>query len=372
MAKDSRSMKRFDVSDGDVRSSETLLFESVTITGSVVSGTYSGENIKNYTHGMFQSVFNYPHASASANHLYDLTLGYSTRSSLHGSSNADNQTNKVNMYNEMAQILVGFDATGSVQAFDNDGDIVAGGAKTEDAIFLNFARLQSKDGIKKGSFNLELGVSASDSGYTSPFGSRITIKDANGTSSFLSNSPSGEYGILYASNSSGTPLDGYTTSTAAPCGLLYYQAGVAMLSSSLFETTGSGGLMSASVLLDSGSFTGRTATQTLVSSSISGAADAFNRRIYNLTFNNTTELYSTLYVCTLKGPEFNYSSNPTYIDSKSRIRVKGDDSSNNPKTFITTIGLYSEDDALLAVAKLSEPIEKDPDKDHVIKVRLDY
>ena len=357
---------------------KTNLHESISVTGSVVSGTYAlpsaggdTSNIKNYTHGMFQSVYDYPHNSSSANHLFDITAGYSANSTLFGSANADNQVKKVNIYNEMAQVLVGFDENGTLRRFDNDGDLT-GGSKTDEAIFLNFSRLLHKDAIKKGSFNLELGVSASDAGYLAPFGSRITIKDTNGTSSYLSNSPVGEYGILYASNSAGTPLDGYTTSTAAPCGLLYYQAGVAMLSSSLFMQTGSGGLLSGSMLLASSSaFTGRTATQTMVSSSISGAADSLRNRIYNLTFNNTTILNSTVYTCRINSREFNYSSNPTFL-SGSKIIVKGDDPNNVPRTFITTVGLYNAANQLMAVAKLSEPLENSPEQDIIVKVRLDY
>jgi len=362
----------------DMNVIKTNLHESVTVTGSIISGTYEApsaggdtSNAKNYTHGMFQSVYDYPFNSSSANHLFDVTVGYSANSSLYGSTSADNQVKKVNIYNQMAQVLVGFDEVGTVRRFDNDGDFT-GGAKTDEAVFLNFSRLLHKDAIKKGSFSLELGVSASDGGYAAPFPDRITIKDVNGTSSYLSNSPVGDYGILYASNSSGTPLDGYTTSTAAPCGLLYYQAGVAMLSSSMFLVKASGGLMSASVFLDSGSvITGRNASQTLVSSSISGTADGMRHRIYNLAFNNTTVLNSTVYTCHINSREFNYSSNPTYL-SGSKIRVKGEDPSNLPRTFITAVGLYNAANQLLALAKLSEVIQKSPEQDIIIKVRLDY
>ena len=48
----------------DVTSTRSLLHEAIPITGSIVSGTYvqgaSETNIKDYSHGMFQSVFDYP------------------------------------------------------------------------------------------------------------------------------------------------------------------------------------------------------------------------------------------------------------------------------------------------------------------------
>ncbi len=40
--------------------------------------------------------------------------------------------------------------------------------------------------------------------------------------------------------------------------------------------------------------------------------------------------------------------------------------------FITTVGLYSSDNELLAVAKLSEPLKKDPTTEFTLRVRLDY
>ena len=61
------------VSD-DIAVTRTLLHESIPITGSIVNSvTYtSNENIKSYGHGMFQSVYDYPYESSSANHIFDL------------------------------------------------------------------------------------------------------------------------------------------------------------------------------------------------------------------------------------------------------------------------------------------------------------
>ena len=44
----------------------------------------------------------------------------------------------------------------------------------------------------------------------------------------------------------------------------------------------------------------------------------------------------------------------------------------NPKVFITTVGLYSDSNELVAVAKLSQPISKDFSKEALIRVKLDY
>jgi len=108
----------------------------------------------------------------------------------------------------------------------------------------------------------------------------------------------------------------------------------------------------------------------MTGSNITGSADALRHRIYNMSFVNTTELNSTIYFCRLDPNEFNYSSNPSYLTG-SRIRVK-QNSFDIPNAYITTIGLYSSDNALLGVAKVSEPLKKTPDNSLTLRCRLDY
>ena len=99
-------------------------------------------------------------------------------------------------------------------------------------------------------------------------------------------------------------------------------------------------------------------------------ANNFRKRVENISFNNTTELQSSIYFCRTGHNEFNYSGNPSYLSS-SKIVVK-DESTDTPISYITTVGLYSEENELLAVAKLSEPLRKTPETEYVLRVRLDY
>ena len=108
----------------------------------------------------------------------------------------------------------------------------------------------------------------------------------------------------------------------------------------------------------------------MTASVISGACDAIRERIQTLSFNNTTEINSKIYFCRIPHNTYNYSSNPTYL-SASKIRVK-DTATDPPVSYITTVGLYSSDNELMATAKLSEPLRKDPTNDITIRVRLDY
>ena len=88
----------------DVTLTKTLLHEAVPLTGAIVSGTYgtypNGNNIKNYSHGQFQSVFDYPYLSSSANHIFDLTMGYDESSVLSASADRPTQEKKINIYNQ--------------------------------------------------------------------------------------------------------------------------------------------------------------------------------------------------------------------------------------------------------------------------------
>ena len=106
----------------DVVSTRTLLHEAIPLTGTIVSGTYADENIKNYSHGMFQSVYDYPYLSSSANHIFDIAIGVGAKSGIYASM-ANQKSKKKNVYNQMAQILMGYDHTGSILQFDKDGDI---------------------------------------------------------------------------------------------------------------------------------------------------------------------------------------------------------------------------------------------------------
>ena len=347
----------------------TKLHEAIPLTGTILSGTYNDTstppeptNVKNYSHGMFQSVYDYPYLSSSANHIMDLTLGMDAANMAAASLDGVSQQNqKQDIYNEMAQMLCGYDSDGNINKFDASGSFALSPTnKMGQVYFVNFARLLTKDEIQKvsaGGFTLSLNV---DSTYAVPqtTAARLTLQDANATNALV-NSPVGEYNILYGSTT-GTP----TTADKA-LGLVFYQAGIAVLTASVFDAAVT--TEASDSELDSA---GQTAIQLMVSGAISDSADAIRHRVNDIDFNNTTELNSTIYFCRAGSNEFNYSSNPTYLDS-SQIRVK-DVSTDDPVSYITTVGLYGANNELLAVGKLSEPLKKTPADEYTLRVRLDY
>ncbi len=380
--------------NNDSTQTRTLLHEAIPITGTIVSGTYitnTETNIKNFSHGMFQSVYDYPYLSSSANHIFDLTVGMAAASALsqsltgagrgilgEGGAEAVQQAKKINIYNQMAQVLMGNNVDGSIRDFDRDGDLT-GGVNLNEVFIISFSRLLSKDEIKKGSFTMSVFTGSSATGSTTNGAtSLMTLGDYNGENGYKVNSPAGEFGLLLTSS---------TSDDAYAAGLLFYQAGIAVLTASIFRTTagyntcvadtgvgfpsaGPGSGSGRHFYLGSAETSSMTMEGLFLSQSISGACDALRTRLKSISFNNTTELNSTVYFCRANHNEFNYSANPTYLDS-SKIVVKNN-SSDLPVTYITTIGLYSSDNELLAMAKLSEPLKKDPNTELTLRVRLDY
>jgi len=104
-----------------------------------------------------------------------------------------------------------------------------------------------------------------------------------------------------------------------------------------------------------------------------------NRIVYNFissstspTFNlQSSETISSRYFFTrVKNSEFNYTTNPTVIDSNGNLLYT--QLIYNPQTYITTVGLYNNSGDLLAVAKLNKPLVKDFTKELLLRVKLDF
>ena len=391
----------------DIATTRTLLHEAIPITGSIIYRTYGAPgaetHVKTFAHGMFQSVYDYPYLSSSANHIFDVTHAHNSEFETQGvtGTQSDGATydgasqlgaisthpffkKRKNIYGQMAQVLVGHDVAGSVQDFDQDGDLLSLiGSKYNCLIFMNFARLLGKDEIKKGSFELQLGTVETHSDTAGDMNTNLlTIKDEGAANDYKVNSPAGDYGILKITGDSTNAGGGPSTDGDydVKCGLIYYQAGVVALTPDLLM-----GFDNAAY--EKGKITNAGATGG-ADAEMNGAAQnilallndnaktmddvglAFRQRIEKVCFNNTTELNSTIYFCRVSHNDFNYSSNPTYLeDSKVRVKNRKNDA---PISYITTVGLYSSDNELLAVAKLSEPLRKDPTNDMTLRVRLDY
>ena len=437
----------------DIATTRTLLHEAVPVSGGIVNGTSYNEddsavtNVKNYSHEMFQSVYDYTYTKSSANHIFDVSVGINAASELYDTTDLSAEKKKI-IYNEFAQILAGHDVDGSIRSFDADGSYGVGDTdKYNECYILSIARLLNKDEVKKGSFYIKLNVqqesnpdSTAAGNASQNFRQELLISDEGAESDYRVNSPAGDYGILkcrtykhyegtwtggvflqssanevytldYISDDNTTGYNAEDLADAAlggiagidsVVGLIFYQAGVVILSPNVFvkystdtneDGTGNSistaGKLPVGLLFNAGGGAGVDSNSNSISAQVPQMTNlvdgvekmfkennipencaAFRNRIHQIAFNNTTELNSTIYFCRINHNDFNYSSNPTYLNA-GKIRVKRV-LSDAPISYITSVGLYSASNELLAVAKLSEPLRKDPTNEMVLRVRLDY
>ena len=118
----------------------------------------------------------------------------------------------------------------------------------------------------------------------------------------------------------------------------------------------------------------------LVTLSGSNADNRNNRLMFNSIVSGSyfqmkrkEEITSTHYFVRATSQEFNATTNETfYTESISGVKQVIAGLATDPKTYITTVGLYNDASELLAVAKLSKPILKSTSREALIKVKLDF
>ena len=104
----------------------------------------------------------------------------------------------------------------------------------------------------------------------------------------------------------------------------------------------------------------------------SGSQLLFNHIVEGASFKlSSDETVSSNYVFVrARNNEFNYSANPSILTGSGDLKYSY--LIDNPRTYITSVGLYNDNNDLLAVAKLSRPLLKDSTREALIRVKLDY
>ena len=109
----------------------------------------------------------------------------------------------------------------------------------------------------------------------------------------------------------------------------------------------------------------------------SGGINSFT----NPQWQSSLTIFETQYKCTIRANEFNYSLNPSLLSTPLRgqdgILLSGSSQYSDFVTgsdfspFVTTVGLYDEEQNLLAVGKLSQPLPTSQTTDTKILINLD-
>ena len=412
-----------DVLQEDISSSVSRRKYQVFVTGGIGPGV---------TSSLFQTVYDQDFTLQTANPIFDITVGLAPPDATRG-NNSSNSTGyagitstgqdttgkylypssslmmreKTDVYGQFAQTLLGsrtsmfkvpVDATLTTSQSTSDIDA---------ALFVAFKRLFARDQIKRETFAMRFYQSASyvsKTGTTAAQLSAPPASDSVGVPNLYVTSTSGSAIFTDIGSSDSRYFDvggqyGYlvnASSTSTAVGILYYDSGIAVLDIEKI-TSGSqfiSGTISAMhplgqiTLGGAGTQTDNTARvvpDLLTSGSIDDVIDHFcyarfgSGALTAMTFQNVTNINSSLIFCRALPDDFNYSSNPTYVentgDFQGRLTIYDPalpEETQEPFAYVTTIGLYDNAGGLVAVAKLSRPVEKNPGRDLTFRVRLDF
>jgi hypothetical protein len=236
----------------------------------------------------------------------------------------------------------------------------AAGHNLENFYVINVNRARYKERLDPGNFSIELSGSK---------GSLTLIDDSGGsdenvtTAGRVYNVVEGTLNIGSALTSSITSYSDVTSSQGY--GLFYPDMGIILLNPTALQnrvdTKLAPALTSSTNIYhqNNGANSGSVA---LLNSMVAGA-DFQMRRTENVSTSH--------YFVRANNREFNFSNNPTFVTGLVGEFVQPL-FERDPKVYITSVGLYDDANELLAVAKVSKPIEKSFDKEIAIKVKLDF
>ncbi len=216
---------------------------------------------------------------------------------------------------------------------------------------VNLNRARCKEALDPGNWELTISGSETDK-------HKITLIDNSADSSGTTGIAGKTYEII--SGSLGT--NGVHSNNSTRYGHFYPEQGMIILDAGLISSSSMG--IDAGVGRISGSNTSDFPNEPAkFYNHIKGGA-SFKAR-------NAQSLTCTYYFCRIKNQEFNYSNNPSFTTG-SNGTLKHSTMRQNPQVYITSVGMYNNQNELLAIAKLSKPLLKSFSREALIKVKLEY
>jgi hypothetical protein len=92
---------------------------------------------------------------------------------------------------------------------------------------------------------------------------------------------------------------------------------------------------------------------------------------FTVSFKNEHIIYEHEVHCLVKESDFNSSYNPTLVTNYASGSLKGFATGSDFYTYATALGLYNDNNELLAVAKFGKPMMMSPDTDMTFVVKYD-
>lgn len=364
-----------DLIESDISSSSSRRKYQHYITGAV--GT------PGVTSSLYQTLYDQDFTLQTANATFDFTFGLSISSSLvtgptgsllytdtttgqlYFPSQSVMMREKINMYREMAQTLIG-NANSEFTIVTGSGATI-GTIPIREPLFIGFKRLFTRDRVKRETFAVKM-LTSSNFLLGPAAGQKIYTDVGAATNQEFS------FGGAYS-----TIVDSSNTSNAV--GLLFLDKGIAVLDTRrIFDITQSlSGSIKAINTTGTTPFTG-SLIQFFVSASIDDIIDHVastrfgSSSLTAIAYQNQTILNSSYTTVRLPYNTFNYSSNPSYVDRNGRIVVIEQGQEDVQRSFVmfTSVGFYDANNNLLAVGKTSRPVYKDSTRTIQLTVRLDY
>ncbi len=316
-----------------------------TLTTFFINTTQSGSS-GNYYYDVYKDN---PATDTTATAQFGITYGHFQGSGSFNTVDGNNPSKAI--YRQLSNVLL---SPGGNRRFK----ITKGGTVTDFdglyAIVLNRSRMREK--MDPGNWELRLsgsfGATAADNGIVK------LIDDSNATTDPSVARTQTVFNVVSGSIASG---DSVFDSDTNPLGLFFPNHGIIVLSQD--ELGGRYDVSEVNPINFAASSSNANDNNAFKLFSQVSASQYFVAR-------REESVKSTHYFCRVNHDEFNYSSNPTYQTGSGDFVVPS--FKQDPKAYITTVGLYNESNDLLAVAKLSQPILKSSAREAVIKVRLDF
>lgn len=346
----------FDQITGKVEVVTTGLWSGDTgsLSSFYTSSTQSTANSSNY----YVNVYNAdPASDSSAAVQYAIAYGHRLASGSISLTNSDSSTlaSKAT-YAQYRSILLDQDDN----KFTFFSSSAAGTHDSEEIYVINVSRARYKEKMDAGNWSLKLSGSNGISTLIDDSGKKFS--DTVGKAGRVFNVCSGSLNLGTESEATVNTL---TASNGQGLGLFYPDQGLVILNPTAVHN-----LIGTSI--DSGSNQGASIysgvaregkNHFLLHNAIVGGGDFEARRTENVSTSH--------YFVRATNREFNFSNNPTFVTGSDGSFAEST-FERDPKTFITTIGLYSDSNEMIAVAKTSQPIPKSFDKEVLIKVKLDF
>ena len=329
------SYKRFDADDVLV-SIESVTTSAWSNNVTTLSSFYTSSTQYNSTSGDFYvNVFNQD-PSGSGEEI-QFTVGYANKNgagTLLYNSSVSGKSPSDTVYGQYRTLVLG----------DEESNFVFGSGDntyTADGFYvISIDRGRYKEKILPGSLELTLDVG----------GNSIVIQDTSTDSDTQTFTDAGRvYELKTTANT--------FVQNSGSFGKLFPDIGVILLNEEALDATvGNGGIG-----LGTSTATDAQNPKKLFNAIVAGGS-------FKLSSQETVS--SNFVFARARNSEFNYSTNPSILTGSGELRH--DVLIDSPETYITTVGLYNDNQDLLAVAKLSRPLLKNSTKEALIRIKLDY